>query len=139
MSVLDITDLHITYRTEQGPVPAVRGVSLRIEPGDTVGLAGESGCGKSTVAAAVLRLLPKGTEVTGSVLLDGEDVYAMKPGRLRAVRWTGAAIVFQGALHSLNPVRRIDPAQVIGEYDYSHPVFDGAAIAAQRIRARRTL
>lgn len=107
MSVLDITDLHITYRTEQGPVPAVRGVSLRIEPGDTVGLAGESGCGKSTVAAAVLRLLPKGTEVTGSVLLDGEDVYAMKPGRLRAVRWTGAAIVFQGALHSLNPVRRV--------------------------------
>jgi peptide/nickel transport system ATP-binding protein len=107
MSVLELLDLGVTYRTEQGPVPAVRGVTLTIDAGDTVGLAGESGCGKSTIASAVLRLLPKGTEVTGSVLLDGEDVYAMKPGRLRAVRWTGAAIVFQGALHSLNPVRQV--------------------------------
>jgi peptide/nickel transport system ATP-binding protein len=55
----------------------------------------------------VLRLLPKSAEVTGKVLLDGEDVYAMTPGRLRAVRWTSAAVVFQGALHSLNPVRRV--------------------------------
>ncbi len=107
MSVLEIRDLNITYRTEGGDVPAVRGVNLTLERGDTVGLAGESGCGKSTIAAAVLRLLPKGTKVTGDVLLEGEDVYAMKPGRLRAVRWTSAAIVFQGALHSLNPVRRV--------------------------------
>jgi peptide/nickel transport system ATP-binding protein len=72
-----------------------------------VGLAGESGCGKSTIAAAVLRLLPAGTRVTGDVLLNGESVAEMKPGRLRAVRWTSAAIVFQGALHSLNPVQRV--------------------------------
>ena len=105
--LLELRDLTVTYRTEAGPVPAVRGVNLSIEPGDTVGLAGESGCGKSTIASAVLRLLPKGTHVGGQVLLEGEDVYAMKPGRLRAVRWTSAAIVFQGALHSLNPVQRI--------------------------------
>ena len=107
MSVLELHDLHVTYRTDGGSVPAVRGVNLSLDTGDTVGLAGESGCGKSTIAAAVLRLLPKHTEVTGQVLLDGEDVYTMKPGRLRAVRWTSAAIVFQGALHSLNPVRRV--------------------------------
>ena len=107
MSLLELRDLRITYRSERGDVPAVRGVDLRIERGDTVGLAGESGCGKSTIAGAVLRLLPKDTLVEGSVLLGGEDVHAMKPGRLRAVRWTGAAIVFQGALHSLNPVRRV--------------------------------
>jgi peptide/nickel transport system ATP-binding protein len=107
MSVLELRDLSVTYRTEAGPVPAVRGVSLTLDAGDTVGLAGESGCGKSTIAGAVLRLLPAGTQVTGEVLLDGEDVYAMKPGRLRAVRWTSAAIVFQGALHSLNPVHRV--------------------------------
>ena len=106
-SLLELRDLTVTYRTEGGAVPAVRGVNLAIEPGDTVGLAGESGCGKSTIASAVLRLLPKGTQVGGQVLLDGEDVYAMKPGRLRAVRWTTAAIVFQGALHSLNPVHRV--------------------------------
>jgi peptide/nickel transport system ATP-binding protein len=107
MSLLELRDLSVTYRTDTGDVPAVRGVNLVIERGDTVGLAGESGCGKSTIAGAVLRLLPAGTRVDGQVLLDGEDVYAMKPGRLRAVRWTSAAIVFQGALHALNPVHRV--------------------------------
>ncbi|HSL73897.1 MAG TPA: ABC transporter ATP-binding protein [Ilumatobacteraceae bacterium] len=107
MTVLELRDLHVTYRSERGDVPAVRGVDLAIAPGETVGLAGESGCGKSTVAQTILRLLPGDTEVRGEVLLGGEDVMTMKPGRLRAVRWTSAAIVFQGALHSLNPVRRV--------------------------------
>lgn len=105
--VLELRDLHVTYAGPGGGVPAVRGIDLTIGPGETVGLAGESGCGKSTVAATILRLLPGSATVTGEVLLGGEDVYAMKPGRLRAVRWTSAAIVFQGALHSLNPVRRV--------------------------------
>jgi peptide/nickel transport system ATP-binding protein len=120
----------VTYRTEGGPVPAVRGVDLVIEPGDTVGLAGESGCGKSTIAGAVLRLLPASTEVTGQVLLDGEDVYAMKPGRLRAVRWTSASIVFQGALHSLNPVHRIGPQ--IEEAVLQHAAKPSTAAARAR-------
>jgi len=135
MSVLELRNLHVTYRTEGGLVPAVRGVNLVLEEGDTVGLAGESGCGKSTIAAAVLRLLPRGTEVTGAVLLDGEDVYSMKPGRLRAVRWTGAAIVFQGALHSLNPVRRvgqqIEEAIVLHSSQAAH-----SAHSARSARAR---
>ena len=59
------------------------------------------------MASALLRLLPRGTEVTGEVLLDGENVLDMRPGRLRAVRWTELAIVFQGALHTLNPVQRV--------------------------------
>ncbi|MCS7005984.1 MAG: ABC transporter ATP-binding protein [Gaiellaceae bacterium] len=105
--LLRVRDLRVTYRGERGIVPAVRGVSFELDEGETLGLAGESGCGKSTVANALLRLLPRGTEVSGEVLLDGEDVLAMKPGRLRAVRWTEVAIVFQGALHSLNPVQRI--------------------------------
>ncbi|MQY16857.1 Oligopeptide transport ATP-binding protein OppD [Streptomyces sp. RB5] len=105
--VLDIDDLRITYHGSRGPIPAVRGVSLTLDPGETLGLAGESGCGKSTLAAAVLRLLPPGTEVTGRILLDGEDVLTMGWGRLRAVRWARASIVFQGAMHSLNPVQRI--------------------------------
>jgi peptide/nickel transport system ATP-binding protein len=102
--ILSVRDLAVTYR---GGVPAVRGVSFDLEAGETLGLAGESGCGKSTIAAALLRLLPRGTKVTGQVLLDGEDVLTMRPGRLRAVRWEEMSIVFQGALHTLNPVRRI--------------------------------
>jgi peptide/nickel transport system ATP-binding protein len=107
MSVLEVRDLRVEYGTQQGPVPAVRGADLRIDPGETLGLAGESGCGKSTIAHAILRLLPEGTTVTGEVRLDGEDVLGMTFGRLRAVRWDEAAIVFQGAMHALNPVRRV--------------------------------
>ncbi len=105
--LLAVEDLHVAYRSGSGPVPAVRGVSFELEPGETLGIAGESGCGKTTLAGALLRLLPRGTEVTGRVLLDGEDVLTMKPGRLRAVRWDEASIVFQGALHSLNPVQSV--------------------------------
>ena len=105
--LLSVRDLHVTYRPQRGTVPAVRGVSFDLAPGETLGLAGESGCGKSTIAGALLRVLPPGTEVTGDVLLDGEDVLTMKPGRLRAVRWTEMSIVFQGALHALNPVQRV--------------------------------
>ncbi len=105
--LLEVKDLHVTYRTTHGRIPAVRGVSLQLDAGETLGLAGESGSGKSSLTMALLRLVPPGTIVSGSVTLAGEDVLAMKPGRLRAVRWAEAAIVFQGAQHVLNPVRRI--------------------------------
>jgi peptide/nickel transport system ATP-binding protein len=105
--LLELDDVSVTYRTSEGPVPAVRGVSLSLDAGSSIGVAGESGCGKSTLAATVLRLLPKSAKVTGRVLLNGDDVLKMKFGRLRAVRWGQAAIVFQGALHSLNPLLRV--------------------------------
>jgi peptide/nickel transport system ATP-binding protein len=107
VTLLEMRDLSVTYRTAAGPVPAVRGVSLSVDSGQILGVAGESGCGKSTLAATVLRLSPANATVTGQVLLDGEDVLTMKWGRMRAVRWAKASIVFQGALHSLNPVRTI--------------------------------
>jgi peptide/nickel transport system ATP-binding protein len=105
--LLALRDLSITYQTEGGPVPAVRGVSLTLETGQTLGLAGESGCGKSTIAASILRLLPSSAKVEGEILINGDDVLKMSWGKLRAVRWAGASIVFQGAMHSLNPVQRI--------------------------------
>jgi peptide/nickel transport system ATP-binding protein len=110
--LLRITDLSVTYRTADqgsagGDVAAVRGVTLSVDPGEILGVAGESGCGKSTLASTILRLQPASATVTGTVHFEGEDVLAMRWGPLRAMRWAGASIVFQGALHSLNPVHRV--------------------------------
>ncbi|MER8237072.1 ABC transporter ATP-binding protein [Streptomyces sp. NPDC094049] len=107
MSLLEVRDLRVTYGTGAGAVAAVRGVDLTLGTGSSLGVAGESGCGKSTLALALLRLLPAAARISGSVLLDGDDVLTMSWGRLRAVRWAGASIVFQGAMHSLNAVHRI--------------------------------
>ncbi|MGV9643398.1 ABC transporter ATP-binding protein [Streptomyces sp. NPDC003514] len=104
MTLLEVRNLEVTY---PGGAAAVRGVDLSLEAGQKLGIAGESGCGKSTLALALLRLLPPGTRVGGEVLLDGEDVLTMRWGRVRAVRWAGASIVFQGAMHSLNAVHRV--------------------------------
>ncbi|HEY6595373.1 MAG TPA: ABC transporter ATP-binding protein [Asanoa sp.] len=130
MTLLDIRDLAVTYRTGGGELPAVRGVDLTVEAGQTVGIAGESGCGKSTLAGAVLRLLPATATVTGEVLLEDQDVLAMSWGKLRAVRWSEASIVFQGALHGLNPVQRI--GRQIAEPILVHEPGTGAKAAARR-------
>jgi peptide/nickel transport system ATP-binding protein len=104
LTLLEVRNLDVTY---PGGAAAVRGVDLSLAAGQKLGLAGESGCGKSTLALALLRLLPAGTLVSGQVRLDGEDVLTMRWGQVRAVRWAGASIVFQGAMHSLNPVHRV--------------------------------
>ncbi|WP_309051602.1 ABC transporter ATP-binding protein [Streptomyces sp.] len=134
MSLLEVRDLRVTYGTGAGAVPAVRGVDLSLAAGQKLGVAGESGCGKSTLALALLRLLPASARLSGEILLDGEDVLTMSWGRLRAVRWAGASIVFQGAMHSLNAVRRI--GDQIGEPLLVH---GRATPAAARRRAGELL
>ncbi len=132
-ALLQLKNLNITYTTRGGDVPAVRGVDLNLNPGETLGVAGESGSGKSTVAMSVLRLLPRTAKITGDILLDGEDVTTMKWGRLRAVRWAEASVVFQGAMHALNPVRRI--GEQIAEPIRLHPPA-GKALSEKEINAR---
>ncbi|WP_016697908.1 dipeptide ABC transporter ATP-binding protein [Actinoalloteichus spitiensis] len=105
--LLELRQVTVDYQSRRGSVPAVRGVDLTVDAGQTLGLAGESGCGKSTLAMSVLRLLPRSAQLGGDVLLDGENVRDMSWGRLRAVRWASASVVFQGAMHALNPVRPI--------------------------------
>ncbi|MEX1100897.1 MAG: ABC transporter ATP-binding protein [Actinomycetota bacterium] len=131
MSILEVAELAVTYITEGGDVPAVRGVDLRIEPGEVLGLAGESGCGKSTMGLALLRLLPDGTKVSGRVQLDGRDVLAMSKSEVRAVRWSQASIVFQGAMHSLDPVIRV--GDQIAEAMIAHGSQDGRRAITARV------
>ncbi|WP_410670201.1 nickel ABC transporter ATP-binding protein NikE [Amycolatopsis sp. cmx-4-68] len=128
-ALLQLKDLTVTYTTAGGEIPAVRGVDLTLDPGGTLGIAGESGSGKSTVAMSVLRLLPGSAKIAGEILLDGEDVTAMKWGRLRAVRWAEASVVFQGAMHALNPVRRI--GEQIAEPLRLHPAGGRAPTDAE--------
>jgi peptide/nickel transport system ATP-binding protein len=128
--LLRIEGLSVSYRTEDGPLPAVTDVDLVVGAGEVVGVAGESGCGKSTLASTVLRLQPHDADVRGRVLVDGRDVLTMRWGDLRALRWAEAAIVFQGALHSLNPVQRVGD-QVAEPLRLHEP-----ALAKGEVRAR---
>jgi peptide/nickel transport system ATP-binding protein len=107
MALLEFDDVSVTYRSRGADVPAVRGVTLSVDAGETLGIAGESGCGKTTLTSTVLRMQPKTAKVTGAVRLGGEDVLAMSWGKVRALRWAQASVVFQGAMHALNPVQRI--------------------------------
>ena len=93
--------------SSRGDVVAVSEVSLDLPAGATLGIAGESGSGKTTLIMSALRLLPKSARLDGRVLLGGKDLSQLNFGQIRAVRWSQASIVFQGALHSLNPVREV--------------------------------
>ncbi|HTX90091.1 MAG TPA: ABC transporter ATP-binding protein [Anaerolineales bacterium] len=106
--LLDVRDLKVAYLTKRGPVKAVDGVSFSIRPGEVVGLAGESGSGKSTIAHAILRILhPPALITNGQVLFQGEDILEMDEARLEQFRWSKVSIVFQSAMNALNPVMKI--------------------------------
>ena len=108
MSVLELSDLHVWFDAPDGRSShAVRGVDLAVEAGERVGVLGESGCGKTTLILAAMGLLPAFASVGGSVRLDGVDVLAHGEESAREVRWTRAAMVFQGAMSAMNPVHRI--------------------------------
>jgi peptide/nickel transport system ATP-binding protein len=104
--LLEVSGLSVTYRAAR-PVRAVRDVSFALDRGQTLGVAGESGSGKTTMALSLLRLLPASARIEGSVRFEDEELTTANWGRLRAVRWDGASVVFQGAMGALNPVRTI--------------------------------
>ena len=100
--------MRVVYLTTRGPVKAVDGVSIAIQPGQVVGLAGESGSGKSTIAHAILRILHPPALITGGqAIFDGRDILEMDDAELGQFRWSKISIVFQSAMNALNPVMRI--------------------------------
>lgn len=103
--ILSVRDLCVDYVTPDGPVRALDRVSLDLAPGEVMGVAGESGCGKSTMAQAILRILPPPAVVTGGeVRFEGRDLLSLSEDELRRVRWERISMVFQSAMDALNPV-----------------------------------
>lgn len=106
--LLDVRDLSVCYLTTRGAVKAVDNVSFSIQPGEVVGLAGESGSGKSTIAHAIMRILhPPALITSGQAVFQGEDIFRMDEAALEQFRWKKISIVFQSAMNALNPVMKI--------------------------------
>ncbi len=108
-SLLKVEDLRLYFSTRKGTVKAVDDVSFEVDRGETLALIGESGCGKSSLAKAIIRLLPRNVSVyEGHVYLDGEDLMNLDEKEFRkTVRWTRISMVSQAALNSLNPVIKV--------------------------------
>lgn len=127
-AVLRLEGLTVHYDTLPEPTVAVNDLSFAVAGGETLGLVGESGCGKSTTAMAILRLLhPPGRVVKGRVWLNGVDIMALDPARHRAYRWKQISLIPQGAMNALNPVMRVE-----------HQMADAIATHEAR-RSRRAL
>ncbi|NIW52251.1 MAG: ATP-binding cassette domain-containing protein, partial [Candidatus Korarchaeota archaeon] len=108
MALLEVENLKTFYYTLRGPVKAVDDVSFQVKKGEALGLAGESGCGKTTVALSILRILPPGGKIVGGkILFRGEDLVNLKDKQMRKVRWKGVSIVFQGAMNAMNPLFKV--------------------------------
>ena len=106
--LLVVDDLRTHFAVRSGTVKAVDGVSFRLDHGEALGIAGESGCGKTTTALSLVRILPANAKiVSGSISLMGIDLVPKTENALRRYRWREISIVFQGAMNALNPVRRI--------------------------------
>jgi len=106
--LLQVEDLHVWFDLQGGgELHAVQGVGFTLEPGERLGLVGESGCGKTTTALAIMGLLPPSASAAGRVLLEGVDMLAGGEATIRPHRWVDIAIVFQGAMNALNPVQTV--------------------------------
>jgi peptide/nickel transport system ATP-binding protein len=130
--LLQVQDLHVHLPTSAGQAHALRGLSFTLDKGQTLGVIGESGCGKSLTALAIMGLLPEGAQVTGSIRLNGQELLALKESEL--CRWRGArmAMVFQEPMTALNPLHTI--AHQIAEPLRLHQGLDARAARARALQ-----
>jgi oligopeptide/dipeptide ABC transporter ATP-binding protein len=131
VTLLDVKGLKVYFETQEGTVRAVDGIEFSLGEGESLGLAGESGCGKTTTALAIMRLLPSNGRIAGGhVTYQGVDLAALREAQLRSVRWRHISIIFQGAMNALNPVKRI--GDQIAEPIILHEKVD-EEVAAKRV------
>jgi len=108
MALMEIKQLKTSYFTPEGTVKAVDGVSLKLEKGHALGLVGESGCGKTTVALSAMKLLPSNARITGGeIMFNGENLVAKTDDEMNKIRWKKMSLIFQGAMNALNPVFKV--------------------------------
>jgi peptide/nickel transport system ATP-binding protein len=132
VALLDVADLRVTLDTSRGPADALRGVSFSIERGQTVGLIGESGCGKSITALALMGLLPDGARVSGSIRLDGQELTTLDESAWCRLRGHRIGMVFQEPMTALNPLHTI--GRQIAEPLRLHKGLSGNAARAEALR-----
>jgi peptide/nickel transport system ATP-binding protein len=130
--LLEVTDLRVTLQTSRGPADALRGVSFSMQRGDTVGLIGESGCGKSITALALMGLLPDGAAVGGSIRFGGQELTALDEDTMCALRGARIGMIFQEPMTALNPLHPI--GRQIAEPLRLHRGLDASAARAEALR-----
>ncbi len=123
--LLDVSDLNVSFKTKKGMAAAVRGVSLRVERGESVAIVGESGSGKSVSSLALLGLLPKSAQITGSAKFDGQELVGMTQSELQAIRGKRISMIFQDPMTAFNPVFTI--GDQISEAMEVHGTAEGEA------------
>jgi oligopeptide/dipeptide ABC transporter ATP-binding protein len=135
--LLQILGLRVSFRTDSGPVPAVRGVDLALAQGETLALVGESGCGKSVTALSVLRLVatPPGSYDAGEIRFQGEDLLKVSDERIREVRGNDVAMIFQEPMTSLNPVFSV--GEQVAEAIELHQEVGAAEARSRAVEALR--
>ena len=143
--ILKLNNLRVYYRVLRGYVKAVDNISLSINRGEAVGLAGESGCGKTTAMMAVLRLLPHNAHVSGEIIFEGKDILNMPLEVFRKeIRWKKISTIFQGAMNALHPTmtigEQIAEAIILHEgvqekeaYDRAGKLLDLVGIGSSRL------
>jgi len=131
MALLEVTDLRTHFATPDGVVRAVDGISFHVDPGETVGIVGESGCGKSVTSMSILRLIPEPPgRVAGHVRFNGRDLLALPEAEMRGIRGNDISMIFQEPMTSLNPVLTV--GHQIGETVQLH---EGVSAQAAEARA----
>jgi peptide/nickel transport system ATP-binding protein len=125
MPLLEVDDLHIRLQTQRGPAEAVRGIGFTLGRGETLGLVGESGCGKSITVLSLMGLLPSAATVTGSIRFDGTELIGLGEKAMCGIRGNRIGMIFQEPMTALNPVHTI--ARQVGEPLRLHRGLSGSA------------